>query len=55
MILQKMEMSDRKISDLKEKLGVYAGSGSNQLLKDSSVPQPVRQPVTQTKSRSIAA
>jgi hypothetical protein len=50
-----MEMNDRKISDLKEKLGVYAGSGCNLLLKDSSTPQPVRQPVTQTTSRSIAA
>jgi hypothetical protein len=55
MILKKMEMNDRKILDLKEKLGFYAGSGSKQLLKDSSAPQPVRQPVTQTTSRSIAA
>jgi hypothetical protein len=54
-MLQKMTMNDSKISDLKAKLGVYAGSGCKLLLKDSSTPQPVRQPVTQTTSRSIAA
>jgi hypothetical protein len=54
-MLQKIEMNDRKISDLKAKLGVYAGSDCKQLLKDSSTPQPVRQPATQTTSRSIAA
>ena len=54
-----MTMNDSKISDLKEQLGVYAGSGCNLLLKVSSTPQPVRQPVrqpvTQTQSGSIAA
>jgi hypothetical protein len=50
-----MDMNESKISDLKAKLGVYAGNGCKQLQKDSSTPQPVRQPVTQTTSRSIAA